>query len=97
MKMLRTFPFLLLAFGALACAAEAPETFRPDSPANPAAAPPKRPSVGAVLAAKDPLEARVCAEGAPCVFPGAAAPQKPAAPTGHEGHGGHHHHHHQAP
>lgn len=94
MKMLSTFPFLVVALATAACAAEAPATFRPDSPANPAAAPAKRWSVGAVLVAKDPLEARVCAEGAPCAFPDAAARKAPEAPAGHEGHGGHHHHHH---
>ncbi|MDI1446397.1 hypothetical protein [Polyangium sp. 6x1] len=91
MKMLSTFPFLF-AFATAACAAEAPRTFRSESPASPAAAPAKRPSVGAVLAAKDPLEARVCAEGAPCVLPD--APAAKAEPAQNGGHGGHHHHHH---
>ena len=95
MKMLPTFPCLLIALATAACAAEPPRTFRPASPANPAAAPAKRPSVGAVLAATDPLEARVCAEATPCVLPGAPAAQAP--PAEHTGHGGHSHHHHHGP
>jgi hypothetical protein len=81
----------LLALVAAACAAEVPTAFRADSPANPGQRLAPRMSVAAVLDAKDPVDAAVCPESAPCALPAA---KDDKTPDNGEGHGHHHHHHH---
>ena len=82
-------PWFFLLLGAAACAPEPPLPFHAASPANPAAKPAARPSVAAVLEGRDPLAARVCAKGLPCVLP-----EEGAAPKAADPHAGHHNHHH---
>lgn len=77
----------LLALLGAACAPPALPTFAPGSPARASAPSAFRPPVAAVLAARDPLEAAVCAPRGPCVL-SAAVP----APAGQD-HSMHHHHH----
>ena len=88
--MLRKVPalFFLLLPWATACAPAPGLVFHSDSPANASAKPAPRPSVGAVLADKDPLVAAVCAKEKLCVLPTEATPAANNDPHAH-------HHHHQ--
>lgn len=73
---------------ASACGPQVPRAFQADSPASPDAPPASRMSVAAVLAAPNPVDARVCAPDQAC----ALVDSQSAAPAsgGHQ-HGGHDH------
>jgi len=79
-------PLALLSLAA--CTSEAPPRFASSSPANPASNPAPRPSIAAVLDAKNPTDAELCAKEKPCA---AETTPKPAPPP--SSHDGHHHHH----
>lgn len=80
---------MLVLLLASACSGpEVPTAFRADSPASPDAPPASRMSVAAVLAAPDPLDARVCAPDQACVL--GETPKATPASGGHQ-HGGHDH------
>lgn len=83
---------MLLSLSLVVClggCASTPTAFRADSAANPAAPEAPRYPVANILAASDPLTARVCPESGPCVMtsPNVKAPEP--AESEH-----HHHHHH---
>jgi len=69
--------------------ASAPTAFHADSAANPNAPAAPRFPVATVLAAKDPLSARVCPESGPCVLTNSPPASSTPAESEH-----HHHHHH---
>ncbi|HMY16315.1 MAG TPA: hypothetical protein PKA58_08280 [Polyangium sp.] len=79
---------LPLVVGTCGCAS-APAQFHPNSAANPNAPAAPRLPVATVLAAGDPLAARVCPESGPCVMSNSATPAATPAESEH-----HHHHNH---
>lgn len=86
MKPLLAIVVMLLAS---ACSGpEVPQAFRADSPASPDAPPAARMSVASVLAAPDPLAARVCTPDQACAL--GETPETTPASGGHQ-HGGHDH------
>jgi hypothetical protein len=86
---MKTVVAIVVMLMASACSGpEVPKAFQADSPASPDAPPAARMSVASVLAAPNPIDARVCAPDQACAL--VDAPGTAPASDGHQ-HGGHDH------